>query len=120
MIHRYLKEANHLLEEGALPKDVDDAIEEFGFAMGPFKMSDLAGLDIGWAIRKRRKKIIWIHINTLIFLIVFVKVAILAKKLVKDTMIILMVQEIPNQTKRQIKLLYLSLIFKYNATKHFQ
>ena len=56
MIHRYLKEANHLLEEGALPKDVDDAIEEFGFAMGPFKMSDLAGLDIGWAIRKRRKK----------------------------------------------------------------
>ena len=34
MIHRYLKEANHLLEEGALP-DVDDTIEEFGFAMGP-------------------------------------------------------------------------------------
>ncbi|WP_250951717.1 3-hydroxyacyl-CoA dehydrogenase family protein, partial [Escherichia coli] len=43
-----------MLEEGALPAQVDRAIEKFGFAMGPFRMSDLAGNDIGWAIRKRR------------------------------------------------------------------
>ena len=54
MIHTYLMEAGYLLEEGALPKQVDGAIEAFGFAMGPFRMSDLAGLDIGWAIRKRQ------------------------------------------------------------------
>ncbi len=54
MVHTYLKEAGYLLEEGALPQQVDGAIENFGFAMGPFRMSDLAGLDIGWAIRKRQ------------------------------------------------------------------
>jgi 3-hydroxyacyl-CoA dehydrogenase len=41
------------LEEGCLPAQVDRAVETFGFAMGPFRMSDLAGNDIGWAIRKR-------------------------------------------------------------------
>jgi 3-hydroxyacyl-CoA dehydrogenase len=41
------------LEEGCLPAQVDRAAEKFGFAMGPFRMSDLAGNDIGWAIRKR-------------------------------------------------------------------
>lgn len=55
MIHTYLREAEYLIEEGALPQQVDQAIESFGFAMGPFRMCDLAGLDIGWAIRKRRK-----------------------------------------------------------------
>jgi 3-hydroxyacyl-CoA dehydrogenase len=55
MIHRYIREAEYLLQEGALPHQVDQAIEIFGFAMGPFRMSDLAGLDIGWAIRKRKK-----------------------------------------------------------------
>ena len=40
--------------EGATPQQVDKAIEKFGFAMGPFRMGDLAGNDIGWAIRKRR------------------------------------------------------------------
>ena len=55
MIHTYLREAEYLIEEGALPQQVDNAIESFGFAMGPFRMCDLAGLDIGWAIRKRRK-----------------------------------------------------------------
>ena len=55
MIHRYIREAEYLLQEGALPHQVDQAIETFGFAMGPFRMSDLAGLDIGWAIRKRKK-----------------------------------------------------------------
>jgi 3-hydroxyacyl-CoA dehydrogenase len=54
MIHRYLNEAGFLLEEGALPQQVDVAIEAFGFAMGPFRMSDLAGLDVGWYIRKRQ------------------------------------------------------------------
>jgi 3-hydroxyacyl-CoA dehydrogenase len=54
MIHAYLKEAGYLLEEGALPQQVDAAIEALGFAMGPFRMSDLAGLDVGWYIRKRQ------------------------------------------------------------------
>ncbi len=54
MIHQYSAQASSLLEEGCLPAQVDRAIEKFGFAMGPFRMSDLAGNDIGWAIRKRR------------------------------------------------------------------
>lgn len=54
MIEQYIRQALFMLEEGALPAQVDRAIEAFGFAMGPFRMSDLAGNDIGWAIRKRR------------------------------------------------------------------
>ncbi len=54
MVHAYFREAGYLLEEGALPQQVDRVMEEFGFAMGPFRVSDLAGLDIGWAIRKRQ------------------------------------------------------------------
>jgi 3-hydroxyacyl-CoA dehydrogenase len=54
MIERYSQQAGFLLDEGALPAQVDRAIEKFGFAMGPFRMGDLAGNDIGWAIRKRR------------------------------------------------------------------
>ena len=54
MLEHYLRQAYFLLEEGALPAQVDRAIEAFGFAMGPFRMSDLAGNDIGWHIRKRR------------------------------------------------------------------
>ena len=42
------REANKLILEGALPWDIDNALFEFGFPMGPFAMSDLAGLDIGW------------------------------------------------------------------------
>ena len=42
------REANKLILEGALPWDIDDALFDFGFPMGPFAMSDLAGLDIGW------------------------------------------------------------------------
>ena len=42
------REANKLILEGALPWDVDEALFDFGFPMGPFAMSDLAGLDIGW------------------------------------------------------------------------
>ncbi|MFC4623607.1 3-hydroxyacyl-CoA dehydrogenase NAD-binding domain-containing protein [Comamonas nitrativorans] len=54
MIERYSQQAGFLLDEGCTPAQVDKAAEKFGFAMGPFRMSDLAGNDIGWAIRKRR------------------------------------------------------------------
>src|SRR6185369_13713879 len=54
MVEHYLRQALFLVEEGASPQQVDAALEKFGMAMGPFRMSDLAGLDIGWAIRKRR------------------------------------------------------------------
>jgi len=54
MVEQYLRQAFFLVEEGASPQDVDRALEKFGMAMGPFRMSDLAGNDIGWAIRKRR------------------------------------------------------------------
>ncbi|MBB3220088.1 3-hydroxyacyl-CoA dehydrogenase NAD-binding domain-containing protein [Pseudoduganella umbonata] len=54
MIEQYVRQAGFLLEEGCTPSQVDGALERFGFAMGPFRMSDLAGNDIGWAIRKRR------------------------------------------------------------------
>jgi len=54
MIEQYARQAGFLLDEGCTPQQVDRAIEKFGFAMGPFRMGDLAGNDIGWAIRKRR------------------------------------------------------------------
>jgi len=54
MLEQYLRQGGFLLDEGATPQQVDKAIEDFGFAMGPFRMGDLAGNDIGWAIRKRR------------------------------------------------------------------
>jgi 3-hydroxyacyl-CoA dehydrogenase len=55
MVEEYIRQATFLLEEGALPQQVDGALQKWGMAMGPFAMSDLAGLDIGWAIRKRKK-----------------------------------------------------------------
>ncbi|HXU66774.1 MAG TPA: 3-hydroxyacyl-CoA dehydrogenase NAD-binding domain-containing protein [Casimicrobiaceae bacterium] len=54
MIEQYLRQAMFLLEEGASPAQVDGALEQFGMAMGPFRMSDLAGNDVGWRIRQRR------------------------------------------------------------------
>ena len=54
MVEHYFRQAGFLLDEGAMPAQVDRALEKFGFAMGVFRMSDLAGNDIGWAIRKRR------------------------------------------------------------------
>jgi 3-hydroxyacyl-CoA dehydrogenase len=54
MIEQYSRQAGYMVEEGASPQQVDRAIEKFGFAMGPFRMSDLAGNDVGWYIRKRR------------------------------------------------------------------
>jgi 3-hydroxyacyl-CoA dehydrogenase len=55
MVARYGAAAHDLIMAGALPAQVDKALEDFGMAMGPFRMSDLAGLDIGWAARKRRR-----------------------------------------------------------------
>jgi 3-hydroxyacyl-CoA dehydrogenase len=54
MLAQYYNQAWFLLEEGATPAQVDRALEAFGMAMGPFRVSDLAGNDIGWAVRKRR------------------------------------------------------------------
>jgi 3-hydroxyacyl-CoA dehydrogenase len=53
MVAQYAREAEFLLEEGATPQQVDGALQKFGLAMGRFAMADLAGLDIGWAGRKR-------------------------------------------------------------------
>jgi 3-hydroxyacyl-CoA dehydrogenase len=54
MIEQYSRQAGFLLDEGCTPQQVDKAVEKWGMAMGPFRMGDLAGNDIGWAIRKRR------------------------------------------------------------------
>lgn len=54
MLLYYGVEAERLLEEGATPEQVDGVIEGFGFAMGPLAMRDLAGNDVGWAIRRNR------------------------------------------------------------------
>jgi 3-hydroxyacyl-CoA dehydrogenase len=50
----YRRHAEYLLEDGASPQDIDAALEAYGFAMGPFAVSDMSGLDIAWAMRKRR------------------------------------------------------------------
>jgi 3-hydroxyacyl-CoA dehydrogenase len=50
----YRREADFMLEDGALPEQIDAAMRDFGFPMGVFQMADLAGLDIAWAMRKRQ------------------------------------------------------------------
>ncbi len=55
MVHQYGREAQFLVEEGAKVEQVDAALYEFGMAMGPLAMGDLAGLDVGWRIRKEFK-----------------------------------------------------------------
>src|SRR5215831_11997278 len=55
MLTPYLREAQFLVEEGASVEDVNQALYDFGMAMGPLAMSDLAGLDVGWRIRKEFK-----------------------------------------------------------------
>ena len=52
MLFNYTAQANMLLLEGALPHQIDQAIESFGLNMGPFRMMDLVGLDLGWRARK--------------------------------------------------------------------
>ncbi|MFY9608663.1 MAG: 3-hydroxyacyl-CoA dehydrogenase NAD-binding domain-containing protein, partial [Blastocatellia bacterium] len=55
MFHQYMREAQYLVEEGAGIPNVDAALYEFGMAMGPLATGDLAGLDVGWRIRKEYK-----------------------------------------------------------------
>jgi len=54
MLHQRGLQAERLILEGALPHQVDRVLTDFGFPMGPFAMGDLAGLDVGWRIRKGR------------------------------------------------------------------
>jgi len=54
MFHVYVHEASTLIEEGALPQDVDRVMTDFGFKMGPFAVQDLAGLDVGHRIRNQQ------------------------------------------------------------------
>ena len=51
----YRTAADQMILDGASPFEIDKALEAFGFAMGPYAVSDLAGLDIGWAVRKRKR-----------------------------------------------------------------
>lgn len=53
MLFAYRRQADQLLLEGALPEQIDGALQRFGFRMGPFAVADLAGLDIGRAVRQR-------------------------------------------------------------------
>ncbi|UWR21950.1 FAD-dependent oxidoreductase [Sulfitobacter sp. S190] len=50
----YRTAADHMILDGASPYHIDKVLKDFGFAMGPFEVADLAGLDIGWATRKRK------------------------------------------------------------------
>jgi len=54
MYHRYTRQAYFLLEEGALPQQIDKVFLDFGFAMGPMAVGDLAGLDVSYLVRKRQ------------------------------------------------------------------
>jgi 3-hydroxyacyl-CoA dehydrogenase len=56
MLYGYTRQAGFLLEEGATPEQVDKAIYDFGFPMGPFQMSDLAGIDVGYLVRMERRE----------------------------------------------------------------
>jgi 3-hydroxyacyl-CoA dehydrogenase len=55
MLYPYSRQAQFLIEEGALPEQVDKVIYDFGFPMGPFALSDLAGIDVGWRVRQHRE-----------------------------------------------------------------
>jgi 3-hydroxyacyl-CoA dehydrogenase len=55
MIHYYLREAQFLVEEGASVEEVNGALCDFGMAMGPLAMSDLAGIDVSWRIREQHR-----------------------------------------------------------------
>lgn len=57
MFEQYIIQAEQLVEEGASPQQVDKAVEAFGFAMGPFRVLDLAGGDVNGAVRKYRKSL---------------------------------------------------------------
>jgi 3-hydroxyacyl-CoA dehydrogenase len=55
MFHPYVRESVFLVEEGASVEAVDKALYDFGMAMGPLAVGDLAGLDVGWRVRKEHK-----------------------------------------------------------------
>ena len=55
MLYAYTRQAGFLLEEGALPEQVDKVIYDFGLPMGPFAMGDLAGIDVGWLVRQAQE-----------------------------------------------------------------
>ena len=55
MLYPYSRQAQFLIEEGAFPEQVDRVIQDFGFPMGPFALSDLAGIDVGWRVRQHRE-----------------------------------------------------------------
>ncbi|WP_407569148.1 3-hydroxyacyl-CoA dehydrogenase NAD-binding domain-containing protein [Deinococcus altitudinis] len=57
MVHRYGDEARKMVEEGARPQDADAAMHKLGLPMGPFEMSDMAGLDVGYLIRQHQAKV---------------------------------------------------------------
>ncbi|GGJ83857.1 3-hydroxyacyl-CoA dehydrogenase NAD-binding domain-containing protein [Deinococcus aquiradiocola] len=57
MVHRYGDEARKMVEEGARPQDADAAMHTLGLPMGPFEMSDMAGLDVGYLIRQHQAKV---------------------------------------------------------------
>ena len=52
MLAKYTEQASQLILEGAMPREIDAAMRNFGMAMGPFQMADLVGLDLGWRARK--------------------------------------------------------------------
>ena len=54
ILAKYRQAADYLVEDGASPYEIDEALRAFGYPMGPFQVSDLAGGDIGWATRKRK------------------------------------------------------------------
>jgi len=56
ILHKRQQEAIALVEQGAAPQQVDKVLSDFGFPMGPFAMADLAGIDVGWRIRKEQRK----------------------------------------------------------------
>ncbi|MES3015538.1 MAG: 3-hydroxyacyl-CoA dehydrogenase NAD-binding domain-containing protein [Pseudomonadota bacterium] len=66
MLARYGAAANGLINAGALPQQIDGALQKFGMAMGPFRMGDLAGLDIGWATRKRKAAEAGVEMKTMV------------------------------------------------------
>ena len=55
MLYPYSRQAQFLIEEGAFPEQVAKVIYDFGFPMGPFALSDLAGIDVGWRVRQHRE-----------------------------------------------------------------
>ena len=54
MLYPYRRQAQFLIEEGALPEQVDKVIYDFGLPMGPFALSDLAGIDVGWRVQQHQ------------------------------------------------------------------